>query len=264
MALKENYKDDILDVSVNTKRKYRMTENPDGTVSFDDETEYTQEGDSFGASDMNATNGKVNTLESDIGEINDNLTASKYTDTNATTLEALTNSFINSIHSSMLENSTIRRKITNNANLWYGIEITKYGANIYNGIILNLSNAEERYTFRSSIGSGGASTVISPFKSYLGVASKIYDERVLSHTYTITQGDVDYYKALIFVNYRIHSSVDSVPTITGADYNFDLSFDSQRGVKVGIVTDLEVGKSVSMSYSGNPGQAYRCTVLGIN
>ena len=73
MALKENYKDDILDVSVNTKRKYRMTENPDGTVSFEDETVYTQEGDSFGASDMNATNGKVNALEGDIDNINDNL-----------------------------------------------------------------------------------------------------------------------------------------------------------------------------------------------
>lgn len=74
MALKENYKDDILDVSVNTKRKYRMTENQDGTVSLDDETVYTQEGDSFGASDMNATNGKVNALETDIGEIDDSLT----------------------------------------------------------------------------------------------------------------------------------------------------------------------------------------------
>lgn len=78
MALKENYKDDILDVSVNTKRKYRMTENADGTVSLEDETVYTQEGDSFGASDMNATNGKVNTLETDIGEINDNLSGFKF------------------------------------------------------------------------------------------------------------------------------------------------------------------------------------------
>ena len=66
MALKENYKDDILDVSVNTKRKYRMTENPDGTISLEDETVYTQEGDSFGASDMNTTNGKVNTLDANL------------------------------------------------------------------------------------------------------------------------------------------------------------------------------------------------------
>lgn len=69
MALKENYKDDILDVSVNTKRKYRMTENQDGTVSFDDETVYTQEGDSFGASDMNATNTKVNAIDDSLDGI---------------------------------------------------------------------------------------------------------------------------------------------------------------------------------------------------
>lgn len=78
MALKENYKDDILDTSQNVKRKYQMENNGDGTVSFTDVTEYTQQGDSFGASDMNATNSKVNALETDIGEINDNLSGFKY------------------------------------------------------------------------------------------------------------------------------------------------------------------------------------------
>jgi hypothetical protein len=65
MALKENYKDDILDVSVNTKRKYRMTENQDGTISLEDETVYTQEGDSFGASDLNAMAHAINNTSSD-------------------------------------------------------------------------------------------------------------------------------------------------------------------------------------------------------
>jgi len=95
MALKENYKDDILDVSVNTKRKYRMTENADGTISLDDETVYTQEGDSFGSGDINAITHAVNNVATDaehtsydntesglesenvqgaIDEINDNLT----------------------------------------------------------------------------------------------------------------------------------------------------------------------------------------------
>ena len=95
MALKENYKDDILDVSVNTKRKYRMTENTDGTISLEDETVYTQEGDSFGASDLNAMAHAINNTSSDaehtsydntesglqatnvqdaVDEINDNLT----------------------------------------------------------------------------------------------------------------------------------------------------------------------------------------------
>lgn len=106
MALKTDYKDDILDVSQNTKRKYTMIENQDGTVSFDDETVYSQEGDSFGASDINAITEAVNsnsgmpvgtiatfdgtTLPSGfepyqteeqraIAQINDNLTASNDT-----------------------------------------------------------------------------------------------------------------------------------------------------------------------------------------
>ena len=62
MALKENYKDDILDVSVNTKRKYRMTENADGTISLDDETEYLQEGDNFGSGDINPIAHAINGL----------------------------------------------------------------------------------------------------------------------------------------------------------------------------------------------------------
>lgn len=62
MALKENYKDDILDVSQNVKRKYRMTENQDGTVSFDDETEYLQEGDNFGSGAINPIAHAINGL----------------------------------------------------------------------------------------------------------------------------------------------------------------------------------------------------------
>ena len=66
--LKTNYVDDVLDASVNDKRKYNMIQNADGTVSFDDVTTYTQNGDSFGAKDINDTNTAVNVL-------NENLTA---------------------------------------------------------------------------------------------------------------------------------------------------------------------------------------------
>lgn len=60
MALKENYIDDILDTSKNTKRKYNMITNADGTVSFEDVTEYSQNGDSFGSADINAITKKAN------------------------------------------------------------------------------------------------------------------------------------------------------------------------------------------------------------
>lgn len=57
MALKTNYKDDI---PISDLRKYQMRDNGDGTVSFVDVTEYEQEGDTFGAGDINATNQAVN------------------------------------------------------------------------------------------------------------------------------------------------------------------------------------------------------------
>lgn len=56
--LKTDYKDDVYD----GKRKYHKTDNDDGTISLDDVTEYTQEGDVFKADDMNATNKQVNDM----------------------------------------------------------------------------------------------------------------------------------------------------------------------------------------------------------
>lgn len=65
--LKTNYKDDVLDTSKNEKRKFRMIQNEDGTVSFEDVTEYTQIGDTFGAADVNMTNEEINALNEGSG-----------------------------------------------------------------------------------------------------------------------------------------------------------------------------------------------------
>ena len=58
--LPTNFKDDILDTSVNTRRRYRVYENTDGTIELEDVTEYSQVGDEFGAGQINATNTEVN------------------------------------------------------------------------------------------------------------------------------------------------------------------------------------------------------------
>ena len=58
MALKTNYKDDIYEGN----RKYNQVNNSDGTISLVDQTVYTQEGDSFKAEDINATNMAINRL----------------------------------------------------------------------------------------------------------------------------------------------------------------------------------------------------------
>ena len=87
MALKTNYKDDILAPAMGGKRRFNLVENSDGTVSLVDATTYTQQGDMFGASDINSTNTDVNknstdlaTAKTDITQIKDNLTqvASKF------------------------------------------------------------------------------------------------------------------------------------------------------------------------------------------
>lgn len=59
MSLKEDYKNDMYE----GRRKYNLIKNADETVSLDDVTQYIQEGDSFTASDINATNKTVNNLD---------------------------------------------------------------------------------------------------------------------------------------------------------------------------------------------------------
>ena len=60
--LKENYKNDQFEGS----RKYALTEGSDGLYTIEDMTEYEQEGDVFGAEDINDTNKAVNRLNHSI------------------------------------------------------------------------------------------------------------------------------------------------------------------------------------------------------
>lgn len=55
-----NFKDDVLKPEMTGKRRYRVTQYDDGTISLDDVTEYSQIGSNFGAAQMNATNEAVN------------------------------------------------------------------------------------------------------------------------------------------------------------------------------------------------------------
>lgn len=71
MPLRTDYTNDILDTSKNTERKYNI-KNSNGTiveenVTFEDVTDYTQEGSRFGASDINAITTRVNQLTASDG-----------------------------------------------------------------------------------------------------------------------------------------------------------------------------------------------------
>lgn len=59
MALKTNYKDDVFEGN----RKYTLTQGRDGKYEIIDSTNYTVQGDAFGANDINATNSTVNALQ---------------------------------------------------------------------------------------------------------------------------------------------------------------------------------------------------------
>ena len=61
MSLKTDYKDAMYE-----RRKFRMENNSDGTVSLIDATSYTQEGTPFGANDVNAITKSVNALYQEI------------------------------------------------------------------------------------------------------------------------------------------------------------------------------------------------------
>ena len=53
MIARTDYKDDVLDTSQNSRRKYKMVNNSDGTISLEDATEYLQHGDAMTAEILN-------------------------------------------------------------------------------------------------------------------------------------------------------------------------------------------------------------------
>lgn len=57
-----NFQDDIIDTAINDKRRYRLEENADGTISLEDVTTYKVVGSYYGMEQTNATNGTVNQL----------------------------------------------------------------------------------------------------------------------------------------------------------------------------------------------------------
>lgn len=66
MSLKTDYKDFELAPEMGGKRRYKMINNDDGTVSFVDVSEYLEIGDAFKAEDINATNNAINEISKDI------------------------------------------------------------------------------------------------------------------------------------------------------------------------------------------------------
>jgi len=67
----EKLKDDYKDSSFSGEKKYKITQNNDGTFSIEDVTDYIEEGDEFGSSDVNAINSMINNYVPKIGTCTD-------------------------------------------------------------------------------------------------------------------------------------------------------------------------------------------------
>lgn len=68
--IKEDYKDDILDTDVNVNRRYTLKDNNENIlyedISIEDTTDYIQEGDYFGAKELNLISKAINEMQSQI------------------------------------------------------------------------------------------------------------------------------------------------------------------------------------------------------
>ena len=61
MALSTDFKDSVLK-NTSGKKQYKMTNNSNNTVSFDDVTEYSQEGSAYGAKEINEEREAINSV----------------------------------------------------------------------------------------------------------------------------------------------------------------------------------------------------------
>ena len=61
--MKTDWKDDIF-----TRRKLRLEQNSDGTVTPVDETVYTQQGDAFGAKELNEIGEEINEVKKSVSD----------------------------------------------------------------------------------------------------------------------------------------------------------------------------------------------------
>lgn len=74
--LSTDFKDDVLDTVANENRKYQMTYNTDGTVSFKDVTKYSQNGSLFGAKEVNEERARINQLNKNLSAVKDHIVES--------------------------------------------------------------------------------------------------------------------------------------------------------------------------------------------
>lgn len=156
MALKVNFKDDILNASMNTKRKYNLVYNNDGTVSLQDATVYTQTGDLFGAAEINSTNDAINTLSTDVTALKKYTVYNKFSDINGSAAGLLMRTYIER----MADNSYLNTFINQTGTTYNVADVmpSNYG-------ILEITKVQSGMAYIKFTVSGGTAN-LTPVKIY--------------------------------------------------------------------------------------------------
>lgn len=181
MALKTDYKDDILEPSMNGKRRYKQTSNSDGSISLEDSTIYEQEGDNFGAAQFNAVCKAINDLDN--GKVSKRILG-------VSAKETLTGEFLNAnpIYTKMIEvgalpNNTVKTVPTGLSNLdYYWVDVSNSFC-FSSGSFYPIPHVEPK-TIANSIGvrltGYGANLVVSTgadWSSYAGIVTVKYTKK---------------------------------------------------------------------------------------
>lgn len=126
-TLRTDYQDDVFTGS----RKYHMIDNGDGTVSFEDVTQYTQQGDTYGAAQINEVNTILNGMNGNVYKADDSAETSienadyfPYFDSSEqTTKKSLWSNII-----TVLKNTfAIKNHASTNKDTYGGASTTRYG-----------------------------------------------------------------------------------------------------------------------------------------
>ena len=211
MALKTNYKDDIF----SGNRKYTQIDNGDGTISFTDSTQYSQVGDTFGATQINEIDGKINTHDSNISTINSNI--------------GTINSNINTINSNI--NSLNSELTVGGTKFYFDYQGGKWG--------WNSSSARGAGTFH-------------PFRVTSAPVCLAYITN--DGTYGNTSGTVYSEGYFIFNGFGYIDNSESRPTetLTVGGLTYTISSNSNRNAGFRVISGINVGTpySLSVNWSG--------------
>lgn len=115
-TLPVNYVDDALNSAMDGKRRYKVINNADGTISLEDVTTYDQVGSNFGASQLN-TIGKAINESADSGKIIDDIDAIRATTQEGYIAGALA---LKAVDSS-LANGKVKFQVTTDGKLQYSV-----------------------------------------------------------------------------------------------------------------------------------------------